>query len=418
MSGLDAAERRLVQRVERLLDAETAFLERVVNVDSGTFHLEGVRAVGRLFAAELNACGFATRWIAMPESMNRAGHLAAERDGPGAGRPRLLLLGHLDTVQEGEGGGFRREGDAARGPGVCDMKGGDVAMLFALKALAECGLLDQATVRVFLTGDEENPGAPIALARRDLVAAAEQSDVGLSFEPDSGKAAIGRRGLSTWTLDVCASSGHSASALRAGGAGAVYEAARVLDGFRRLVAENPQVTINPGLLLAGTTVEHDPGRSDGAASGKFNVIAASAKATGDLRFVSPEEMASVQAGMRELAGRGLPSTNSRITFDDVVPGWPASDANRAVLSVIDGASRDLGYGPVAADDPATRGFGDFNFIGSLVAGADGLGVRGRGEHSPDEVMDLSSLLPSTARAAVVIARLLRDDAHGPIRSGR
>ena len=407
MSGLDASERRLVDRVGELLEAELAFLRRVVDVDSGTFRPEGVRRVGDLFAAELEAIGLATRWIEMPPQMRRAGHLAAERTGSGSARPRLLLLGHLDTVQEGDSAGFRREADLAHGAGITDMKGGDVVLLFALKALDDVGLLDDVTVRVFLTGDEENPGEPIEAARRDLVAAARESDVALSFEPDSGRIAIGRRGLSTWTLEVSAESGHSATALRAGSAGAIYEAARILDAWREIVGEEPHVTINPGLIVGGTRVESDAARSAGSAAGKFNVIAASARATGDLRFLSPEELAGAQARMREIAGKSLPGTAARVAFHDTVPGWPATEGSRGVLDVIDRASRDLGYGPAVADDPSTRGFGDFNFIGSLVSGADGLGVRGRGEHSPDEVLDVASLLPCTARAAVVIARLLR-----------
>jgi glutamate carboxypeptidase len=108
------------------------------------------------------------------------------------------------------------------------------------------------------------------------------------------------------------------------------------------------------------------------------VVARAATILGDLRFLTEAERTEAQSKMREIAASNLTRTSVRLTFDDMVPGWPASDANRAVLQVIDEVSLDLGYGPVEADDPGSRGFGDFNFIGSVVPGADGLGVRGRG----------------------------------------
>src|SRR5438105_234624 len=145
---LGAPEKELVSSVEMRLEEELAFLERVVNVDSGTFNLEGVRRVGRVFADELAGLGFATRWAELPTAMGRAGHLVAERIAPERRGMRLLLLGHLDTVFEGAGHRFSRTGDEARGAGITDMKGGDVAVLFALKALHAAGALERAAVRV------------------------------------------------------------------------------------------------------------------------------------------------------------------------------------------------------------------------------------------------------------------------------
>jgi glutamate carboxypeptidase len=340
--------------------------------------------------------------------MRRSGHLAAERvAGEGTGQ-RVLLMGHLDTIFEGQGHRFQRAGRVARGAGVADMKGGDVAILFALKALHAAGLLEGATVRVFLTGDEENPGIPTEVSRRDLVEAARQSDVALSFESDSGKVAIGRRGLSTWSLKVAGLQGHSANVLRpAAGAGAIYEASRILDGFRSAFSAHPTITVNPGVLLGGTEAGYDADKSAGIAAGKFNIIARTAVVKGDLRFVSDAEREGARSRMLEIAAANLPGTTARLAFEDLAPGWPASEGNRAVLELIDRVSRELGQGPVEADDPASRGFGDFNFIGALVSGADGLGVKGNGEHGPEESMELDSLLPCTARAAVLISRLLR-----------
>jgi glutamate carboxypeptidase len=313
----------------------------------------------------------------------------------------------MDRVFEGEGHRFQRAGETIRGAGIMDMKGGDVVILYALKALNSAGVLDHSTVRVFFTGDEESPGTPTDASRRELVEAARQSDVALSLEPNLGKAAIGKRGLSTWSLDVIGVQGHSAFVLRArGGAGAIYEAARILDGFQRTYSVHPSITVNPGLILGGTDVAYDAERSSGTSAGKFNVIAKAVTVKGDLRFLSDGDREEAKARMREIAAANLPKTTAKLTFEDLVPGWPATDGNRAILRIVDTVSRDLGQGPVEADDPAARGFGDFNFIGSLLSGVDGIGVKGEGFHGPDERIEVKSLGPATTRAAVLISRLL------------
>lgn len=409
--GLSPAEKKLVQSVLTRVAVETADLEKVVNIDSGTFNAAGVREVGRTFQQELEALGFTTRWIAMPDAMHRAGHLLAERVAPKGTGKRVLLIGHLDTVFEGQGHRWERKGDTARGAGVADMKGGGVVVLYALKALKEGGMLDGATVRLFFTGDEENPGTPTDESRRDLVEAARQSDVGLSFEPTlSGNVVTGRRGLSTWSLQVTGVQGHSSVVLRPKvGAGAIYEAARILDGFQAAFSGHPTVTINPGLFLGGTDVTYDGTTSSGASAGKFNVVAKTALVKGDLRALSDPDRENTKTRMRGIAAANLARTSAQLTFEDLVPGWPPSDGDKAVLRIVDAVSRDLDQGPLEAADPAGRGFGDFNFVSSRISGVDGLGVKGDAIHSPDEIVDLTSLGPSTARAAVLISRLLRQE---------
>lgn len=406
--GPSPAEKKLVRSIEARLGDEAAALEKVVNIDSGTFNLGGVREVGRHFQQELEALGFRTRWVQMPEAMHRAGHLVAERVAPKGTGKRVLLIGHLDTIFEGEGHRFKREGEKIRGAGVADMKGGDIVILYALKALHGSGMLDGATVRVFLTGDEESFGTPTTVSRRDLIETARQSDVAVSFEADTGKVAIARRGLSTWSLEVTGVQGHSAFVLRPkGGAGAIYEASRILDGFERTYSVHPSVTVNPGLFLGGTDVTYDAEHSSGTAAGKFNVVARAVTVKGDLRFLSDTDREEVKARMLEIATANFPKTTAKLTFDDLVPGWPVTDGNKAILAAIDAVSSDLGQGPLEGDDPAARGFGDFNFIGSLLSGVDGVGVKGEGLHGPDEMMDAKSLGPSTARTAVLVSRLLQ-----------
>lgn len=181
-SGLDAKEQQIVANVKRLTPDALKLLERSVLVNSGTLNPAGVREVGALYSAEFEALGFKTRWVDMPAEMKRAGHLVAERTG-NQGK-RLLLIGHLDTVFEKDSPVPPWQGDGKRvhGQGVSDMKGGDVIILLALKALNEAGALKGTTLRAVFTGDEERVGSPTEVARAALIDAARQSDVALAFE--------------------------------------------------------------------------------------------------------------------------------------------------------------------------------------------------------------------------------------------
>src|SRR5690349_680003 len=202
---LSATEAKIVSYIDAHNDEAISLLERVVNMNSGTLSLDGVRKVGDAFAEEFRALGFEIRWIPM-DAVGRAGHLFAERKGT-AGK-RVLLIGHLDTVFEKDNPFQRFERispTVAKGPGAVDMKGGDIAILHALKALASAGALEGASIVVAFTGDEESAGDPVDVARRDLVDVAKRSDAALEFEQGLGgpnSATIARRGNTTWTLQV------------------------------------------------------------------------------------------------------------------------------------------------------------------------------------------------------------------------
>src|SRR5688572_595475 len=179
--SLDRAEQRIRASIAGAREAQIAYLQRVVDIPSSTLNFEGVRKVGAAFRASLDSLGFTTSWVALPDAVGRAGHLVAEHRGkPGA--VRMLLIGHLDTVVEPAGPNFVREDSMAQGIGTADMKGGDVVILYALKALHAAGALRDLNITIVFTGDEEHPGEPLADARRALIEAAQKSDVALAFE--------------------------------------------------------------------------------------------------------------------------------------------------------------------------------------------------------------------------------------------
>ncbi len=407
---LSQEERRVANLVTGDAEEAVRFLEKAVNVNSGTMNVRGVREVGSLFRAELEKLGFACRWIEMPQETGRAGHLLAERRG-GKGK-RLLLIGHLDTVFEPDSPfqRFSRKGDMAFGPGVSDMKGGDVVMLFALKALHEVGALEGTTITVAMTGDEEKPGRPISLVRGDLIAAAKRSDAALEFEGSVGpnNATIARRGSSTWMLDVKGKAGHSGRIFSEEyGSGAIFETARILNAFREDVVGEPYLVLNPGVILGGTEVDYNPESARGSSFGKTNVIAESVTVHGGLRCISEEQQWRAREKMRQIVARNLPRTSATITFEDGYPAMPPTEGNQALLEVLDAVSRALGHGPIVPLDPAERGAGDISFVAPYVDCLSGLGPYGKGAHSMEEDLDLGSLPLATQRAALLIYRLTR-----------
>src|SRR5437660_7487630 len=177
---LSNEERALVQHVNAENARSIALLQRIVEINGGTMNFAGVRRVADVLRVELDSLGFTTRWVD-GASFHRAGHLVAEHAGPG---PKLLLIGHLDTVFEPSSPSqrFERLDDStARGPGVIDMKGGDVIIIAALRALKSAGLLARLNVTVVYDGDEEDAGT-LPEARRALIDAARGATAAIGFE--------------------------------------------------------------------------------------------------------------------------------------------------------------------------------------------------------------------------------------------
>lgn len=406
----------LVEHVETHRDEALALLERLVEINSGTMNFDGVRRVGEILAERYEALGFAVRWVD-GAAYERAGHLVAEwpKDAAGGDRPHLLLIGHLDTVFESDSPfqSFERlDETGARGPGIVDMKGGDVVMLYALGALEAAGVLDELRVTVVLTGDEEKPGRPLSLSRQALVEAARTADAAIGFEDGDGDpetAVIARRGSATWELTTTGMPAHSSWVFRPDvGAGAIYEASRILYRFYRELREEPDLTFNPGVVLGGTEVEFQSREGRGSAFGKTNVVAEQAVVAGDLRALSPEQYDRATAAMRRIVGEHLPGAGAEISFSEGYPPLAATEGNRRLLALYDEVSRDLGYGEVSAVDPRNAGAADVSFVASHVPMVlDGIGLMGDGGHTVEETADLITLPMQTKRAAVFLHRLGR-----------
>ena len=400
---ISSEEQKIISYVDAHKDEAVALLEKIVNIESPTQNLKGVKDVGLVFKSEFEALGLTAKWIEMPPEMKRAGHLIAETKGTKG--KRILLLGHLDTVLSGEK--FRREGNKAFGTGSSDMKAGDVAMLYALKALQNSGALKDSQIIVMFTGDEEASGRPQEISRGDMVAAAKRSDLALSFEGAVGNTGtVGRRGSSSWTLEVSSEMGHSAGIFRERmGAGAIFEASRIIHQFYEQLHGEEYLTFNPSIIVGGTDAELK--NSAGTATGKTNVVPAKVIVRGDLRFISEEQKEAARAKMREIVAKNLPKTSAKISFEDGIPAMFPSPENYKLLAQMSKVSEDLGYGKVEALDPGERGAGDIAYISNLIPGLDGLGASGRNAHAPEEYADLESMPMLIKRTAVLIYRLTR-----------
>jgi len=408
---LSPVETQMIGTVDAEQERTLAMLEKWVNQNSGSLNIEGVAKVGEMLRAELEPLGFKVQWIDM-RSTGRAGHIIATHKGNGRGK-RLLLIGHLDTVFEPDSPFQRweRRGNQGIGPGSGDDKGGMAVMVAALRAMQAAGTLKNADIEIVLTGDEEDNGVPIELARRDLVTAGKRADVALDFEglaQEDGKdvGSIARRSSGAWTLTVTARSGHSSGIFSpSAGNGAIYELARIIDAFRRELPED-KLTFNVGLVGGGTSAKLDEGRIRLEATGKTNIIPETAIARGDLRALTPEQIERTKARMQSIVAKPLPGAKARIEFDpDEYPPMAPTPGNRALLGELNEVNRDMGLEPMGELDPMKRGAGDISFVATDVDGLIGLGPASEGDHAPGEAVDIASIWRQSKRAAILMSRL-------------
>ncbi len=408
---LSRKEKKILKTIEINNAEAIEFLKEVVNINSGTMNHAGVKKVGDVFGKAFENIGFKTSWYDMSE-VNRSGHLFAETSGDKG--KKLLLIGHLDTVFEADSPfqEFKMVNDSiAHAPGGNDMKGGNVIILYALKALRENGLLDDAQIIAAFTGDEEASGKPLTISRRDLINAAKRSDIALGFETSTGfnNATVARRGSSGWKLEVSGKRAHSSGIFNDRvGAGAVFEMSRILNEFYNKVKGEQYLTFNPGILLGGTQVDYDSELTKGAAFGKTNVVAQTAIVEGGLRFISEEQKENARAKMREIVKNNLPRTSAKVSFIDSYPAMGPTEGNHELLKKLNQVSLDLEQGGVEAYDPGKRGAADVSFVAEYVDCLDGLGTMGTGAHTPQETVNLNTIEALTKRTAILIYRLINE----------
>ena len=409
--GLSKTEKRIQEYVEKHSEEAIDLIEKVVNINSGTLNIDGNRTVGNIFQAELDQLGFNTYWVTYPENIKRSGHLFAEMRG-GKGK-RIVLIGHLDTVFEPDHPfqRFIRDGDTAYGPGVADMKAGDVSMIYVMKALDKAGVLKSLELTLVFTGDEEKTGGPPSVVRKELIEAGKWANIGLGFEGAHGMntGTVARRSSSSWRLTTTGIQGHSSQIFKDElGYGAIFEAARIVNAFREELLGEEYLSFNPGTIVGGTDIAYDPVTARGTTFGKTNVVSQAATVHGGIRTISTEQLDRAMASMKDIVSQNLPGTTARIKFRTSYPPMAPTKANYALLDKLESVNMDLGYGELEPLDPGKRGAADISFVAPHVdASLAGMGPDGFGEHSEKEGLDLTSFPRTTTRAAILIHRLTR-----------
>lgn len=408
----DPIELSIIDWVDANSDEAIELLAETVNISSGTMNHAGVKAVGAVMRAEFDALGMETTWIEMPAELNRAGHLFARKAGHGK---KFLLIGHLDTVFEADDTfqQFTRVGNVATGPGIADMKSGNVVLLYALKALAAAGVLENLSITVALTGDEEATGKPLSISRKHLIEAGQWADIALGFEnaihaEGSDWATIARRSSSNWVLETTGKQAHSSGIFSdAVGAGAINEAVRILNRFYGEIRGEYGLTFNAGTIQGGTTVDYDPQEKRGSTFGKTNVVPSKVIVDGGIRTLSNEQLVLAQARMKAIVEDHLPHTSASIRFVESYPAMPPTAGNRVLADELSSINVDLGRGPMKIWDPLKRGAADIAFVAPYTDALAGLGALGAGSHTPHESLELNSMGIAIKRAALLILRTSR-----------
>ena len=410
-SQVSKIEKKIVKSIDNNSNTALEFLKEVVNINSGTLNLKGVKQVGDKFSEEYQKLGFEVKWVP-GESFGRAGHLVATKLSPKG--PKILMIGHLDTVFELDSHiqKYTMANDSMmHGPGALDMKGGNVIMLLALQALSENKLLDDLSIMVFLVGDEELSGEPLALSKKELIEAGKWADIAIGYEDGDGtseNANISRRGSADWTLTVKGVAAHSSQIFQKDiGAGAIFETSRILNEFYLELSKEENLTFNPGIIIGGNQAEFDPKSNTGKAFGKNNIVSQDVIVRGDMRAVSREQLLRARNIMQNILKNNYPNTSANIDFgDDGYPPMTMNQGNKHLLEIFSKASQDLGFGQVFPVNPRNSGAADISFVADDVEMAiDGMGLSGTGGHTIEETANIKFLPIEAKRSAVLLYRL-------------
>src|SRR6478735_5607239 len=377
---------------ERAYPAFLADLERLVNIDCGSYTKDGVDEAGRFVRGRLEALG-ATVTV-HPNDEGLGDTVIGELAGDDPTGPTLLAIGHMDTVFDPGTAAARPftvdERGIATGPGVTDMKSGLLAGLYALAALRETVGLPLARV-LFVANPDEEIGSPVSTPHIRRLAPEADACLVLECARMNGDIVSSRKGNLGLTITVTGRASH-AGVEPEKGRSAILEAARLVTDLHALNGRWPGVTVNVGVVRGGT---------------RPNVVAAECSLEVDIRAVTRDALVEAEAAIRALAtSTAVPDT----TFAVVEDGrhWPMEKLDRSgrLVGHAIGLAGALGF---ELHDAATGGASDANTTAGMgVPTIDGLGPVGGYDHSPEEYLEVASIVPRTTLLATLIAATGRD----------
>ncbi len=374
------------------LPAYLADLKDLVSIDCGSYTPDGVDAVGRWVRAFVTGLGAEVE--VRPDPSGRLGAtLIATFHGQADG-PRVLLIGHMDTVFDPgtvADRPFRISDGVAYGPGVTDMKSGLLAGLYAIKAIiADRGGLPFERL-VFVANPDEEIGSPTSTPHIREVAA--DSDVALVLEcaRANGDIVSSRKGILDLRLVVEGRAAH-AGVEPEKGRSAIVEAARIVGEIHALNGRWPDVTLNVGLITGGT---------------RPNVVAERCALEVDLRATSRAALEAAESEIRRIADSTVvPDTT--VTFEPMARWWPMEKLERSgrLVEHAQAVAAELGF---TIADAATGGASDANTTAGMgIPSLDGLGPIGGSDHAPSEYLEIDSIVPRTTLLAGLLLAIAGD----------
>lgn len=359
-----------------------ALLERLVNIDSGTGHSQGIEQIVDIIEPIFQDLGLTTERRPSPVGP----HLIAY----GAKSPQVMLMGHIDTVfppGTATARPFRLQGDRAYGPGVIDMKSGIVNLIYVVKALARTGGLHEH-VRVVINADEEIS----SIHSRDVIY--EQSRLcraAFVFEPSQSMETLttSRKGVGDMTLSVTGKAAHAGAAIE-DGLSAVEELARKILALHALTDVQRGRSVNVGIVSGGTA---------------RNVVAEHATARIDLRYAEKADGEALVEQIRDACMPSRPGYTLELTGGITRPPLERSADVVALFEHMREAGHAYGINFVEA---SSGGVSDANLIADAGTPViDSLGPVGGNAHSDAEFLEVKSMVPRAAVAAWAIYQWLQ-----------
>ncbi len=380
--------------LRRILDARLPAvlgeLETLVNVDCGSYTPNGVNLVADHVATSLARLGADVRRVPH-EPVDGAPQLGdvviGHVEGDEGGR-RILLIGHMDTVFDPGTAAerpFRIEGDRAFGPGVTDMKAGLLAGLHAIGALHEAGTRPNVT---FVANPDEEIGSPFSTPFIRELAPQHDAVLVLECARANGDIVSARKGIADYHVTFNGRAAH-AGVEPEKGRSAILAAAHAVIDLHALNGRWPTVTVNSGVIHGGT---------------RPNVVPASCEIQVDLRAATADAFDAAAAEIeRIVAEPRVPDVEVEHRRTAGHPPMEKTDATARLVAHAVEIAADLGFD---LRDAATGGASDANTTAALgIPTIVGLGPVGGDDHSVDDWLDATSIVPRTTLLAGLIARI-------------
>jgi glutamate carboxypeptidase len=402
--GDDVADDEIEAIEAAVRAAEPAYLadlERLVNIDCGSYTPAGVDEVGRYVAGFLAELGAAVE--ARPDPSGRLGStVVGTWRGPSGGGPRLLLIGHMDTVFDPGTVAERpfaiRDG-VATGPGVTDMKSGLLAGLYALRAVLERGPIPFERI-TFVANPDEEIGSPSSTPHIREIAAASDVCLVLECARANGDIVSSRKGILDARIVVHGRAAH-AGVEPEKGRSAIVAAADLVTRLHALNGTRDGVTVGVGVIGGGT---------------RPNIVPDRCSLEVDVRAIRRADLEAVEADIRAMLDN-LAVPDTRAELEVMARWWPMEKLERSGR-LVEGAKAlavRLGF---EVRDAATGGASDANTTAGMgVASIDGLGPIGGMDHSPEEYLEVASIVPRTTLLAALILAIGRDPVVASWRAG-